>query len=119
MTPIIEVCDISRDASAWAAITGGQVSCPWVARINDGRGSGLWPGVVGVIGPWRPLGVAATARMALLLVGAVITHRRGRGRREGDGAGPVASALTIACLVIVLGAWTRANLIKCCRQGIT
>ena len=39
---------------------------------------GLW---------WHPLGVAAAAGMTLLLIGALITHRRAR-LRQGDGTGP-------------------------------
>ena len=40
---------------------------------------GLW---------WRPLGVAAAAGMALLLFGALITHRRAEDGGEGDRTGP-------------------------------
>jgi uncharacterized membrane protein YphA (DoxX/SURF4 family) len=54
---------------------------------------GLW---------WHPLGVAAAAGMAVLLLGAVITHRR-----AGDGAKEmalalVALAITLAYLAIAL-----------------
>jgi hypothetical protein len=40
---------------------------------------GLW---------WHPLGVAAAAGMALLLIGALITHRRAEDGGEGDRTGP-------------------------------
>ena len=40
---------------------------------------GLW---------WHPLGVAAAAGMALLLLGALITHRRAEDGGEGDRTGP-------------------------------
>ena len=37
---------------------------------------------------WHPLGVAAAAGMALLLIGALITHRRAQDGGEGDRTGP-------------------------------
>jgi DoxX-like protein len=40
---------------------------------------GLW---------WHPLGVAAAAGMALLLIGALITHRRAEDGGQGDRTGP-------------------------------
>src|SRR6185312_4558120 len=40
---------------------------------------GLW---------WHPLGVAAAAGMALLLIGALITHRRAKDGGQGDRTGP-------------------------------
>jgi DoxX-like protein len=40
---------------------------------------GLW---------WHPLDVAAAAGMALLLIGALITHRRAEDGGEGDRTGP-------------------------------
>jgi len=56
---------------------------------------GLW---------WHPLGVAAAAGMALLLAGAVITHRRAADGGKEMAPALVAVALTIAYLVIALGA---------------
>lgn len=56
---------------------------------------GLW---------WHPLGVAAAARMALLLVGTVITTRRPADGGKEMAPALVAVALAIAYLVIVLGA---------------
>jgi uncharacterized membrane protein YphA (DoxX/SURF4 family) len=47
---------------------------------------GLW---------WHPLGLAAVAGMALLLIGAVMTHRR-----AGDSAKEAAPALTALALTI-------------------
>jgi uncharacterized membrane protein YphA (DoxX/SURF4 family) len=57
---------------------------------------GLW---------WHPLGLAAAAAMAVLLPGALITHRR-----AGDGAKEMAPALaalavTLAYLAIALISW--------------
>src|ERR1700757_1408193 len=54
---------------------------------------GLW---------WHPLGLAAATGMALLLIGAVITHRRAGD--SGNEAAPAlaALALTIAYLAIAL-----------------
>jgi hypothetical protein len=105
MMPIIEVCNTSRDASTWAAIAVGAHGQPPIARINGGRGSGAWPSIGVVIGLWwHPLGVAAAARMALLLAGAVITHRRAADGGKEMAPALAALALTIAYLVIALGA---------------
>ena len=58
-----------------------------------------------VIGLWRhPLGVAAAAGMALLLAGAVITHRRATDGAKEMAPALAALALTIAYLVIALSA---------------
>ena len=66
-----------------------------VAELAAAAGvlAGLW---------WHPLGVAAAAGMAVLLTGALITHRR-----AGDGATEMAPALltlviTIAYLAVAL-----------------
>jgi len=48
--------------------------------------TGLW---------WHPLGVAAAAGMALLLLGAVITHRK-----AADSAGEMAPALVVLLLTL-------------------
>jgi uncharacterized membrane protein YhaH (DUF805 family) len=50
---------------------------------------GLW---------WHPLGVAAAAGMALLLTGAVITHRRAKDSGKEMAAALLALAITIAYL---------------------
>jgi uncharacterized membrane protein YphA (DoxX/SURF4 family) len=54
---------------------------------------GLW---------WHPLGVAAGAGMALLLVGALITHRRAADGGKEIAPALIALAITIAYLVIAL-----------------
>jgi uncharacterized membrane protein YphA (DoxX/SURF4 family) len=55
---------------------------------------GLW---------WHPLGLAAAAAMALLLLGAVITHRRAAD--GGKEMAPALLALAIAYLAIALISW--------------
>jgi ABC-type transport system involved in cytochrome c biogenesis permease subunit len=54
---------------------------------------GLW---------WHPLGLAAAAGMALLLIGAVITHRRAGDSGKEAAPALAALALTIAYLAIAL-----------------
>jgi uncharacterized membrane protein YphA (DoxX/SURF4 family) len=54
---------------------------------------GLW---------WHPLGVAAAAGMALLLAGALITHRRAADRGKEMAPALLALAITIAYLAIAL-----------------
>ncbi len=54
---------------------------------------GLW---------WHPLGVAAAAGMALLLLGAVITHRRAADSGKEMAPALLALAITIAYLAIAL-----------------
>jgi len=56
-----------------------------------------------LIGLWRhPLGVAAAAGMALLLLGAVITHRRAADGGKEMAPALLALAITIAYLAIAL-----------------
>ena len=55
--------------------------------------AGLW---------WHPLGLAAAAGMALLLLGAVITHRRAADSAKEMAPALVALAITIAYLAIAL-----------------
>src|SRR5271165_2511914 len=56
-----------------------------------------------LIGPWwHPLGVAAAAGMTLLLLGALITHRRAADSAKEMAPALVALALTIAYLAIAL-----------------
>ena len=54
---------------------------------------GLW---------WHPLGVAAAAGMALLLLGALITHRRTADSGKDTAPALLALAITIAYLAIAL-----------------
>ena len=54
---------------------------------------GLW---------WHPLGVAAAAGMAFLLLGAVITHRRAADGGKEMAPALLALAITIAYLAIAL-----------------
>ncbi len=51
---------------------------------------------------WHPLGVAAAAGMLLLLLGAVITHRRAADSGKEMAPALVALAITVAYLVIAL-----------------
>ena len=57
---------------------------------------GLW---------WHPLGLAAAAGMALLLLGALITHRRAGDSAKEMAPALLALAVTIAYLAIVLISW--------------
>ncbi len=54
---------------------------------------GLW---------WHPLGLAAAAAMALLLLGALITHRRAADRGKEMAPALLALAITLAYLAIAL-----------------
>ncbi len=54
---------------------------------------GLW---------WHPLGVAAAAGMAVLLLGALITHRRAADNGKETAPALLALAITIAYLAIAL-----------------
>jgi hypothetical protein len=54
---------------------------------------GLW---------WHPLGLAAAAGMAVLLLGAVITHRRAADSGKEMAPALLALAITLAYLVIAL-----------------
>jgi DoxX-like family len=51
---------------------------------------------------WHPLGLAAAAGMALLLLGAVITHRRAADGGKGMAPALLALAITIAYLAVAL-----------------
>ncbi len=57
---------------------------------------GLW---------WHPLGLVAAAGMALLLLGAVITHRRAADGGKEMAPAMLALAITIAYLAIALISW--------------
>ena len=54
---------------------------------------GLW---------WHPLGLAAAAGMAVLLIGALITHRRALDSAKEMAPALLALAITIAYLVVAL-----------------
>jgi uncharacterized membrane protein YphA (DoxX/SURF4 family) len=54
---------------------------------------GLW---------WHPLGVAAAAGMAVLLVGAIITHRKAADSVKDTAPALVALVLTLAYLALAL-----------------
>ena len=66
-----------------------------VAEVAAGAGVliGLW---------WHPLGLAAAAGMASLLLGAVITHRKAADSAKEAAPALAAHALTIAYLAIAL-----------------
>jgi uncharacterized membrane protein YphA (DoxX/SURF4 family) len=57
---------------------------------------GLW---------WHPLGIAAAAGMALLLVGALVSHRRAGDSPKETASALIALAITIAYLAIALISW--------------
>jgi len=66
-----------------------------VAELAAAAGilTGLW---------WHPLGVAAAAGMTLLLVGAIITHRKAADSAKEMAPALVALLLTLAYLAIAL-----------------
>jgi len=66
-----------------------------VAELAAAAGilTGLW---------WHPLGVAAAAGMALLLLGAVITHRKAADSAKEMAPALLALLLTLAYLAIAL-----------------
>jgi hypothetical protein len=66
-----------------------------VAELAAAAGvlAGLW---------WHPLGVAAAAGMAVLLIGAVITHRRALDSAEEMTPALLALAITISDLAVAL-----------------
>jgi DoxX-like family len=84
-----------RHAAAHVGIPWPRYQLIGVAELAAAGGvmAGLW---------WRPLGLAAAAGMALLLLGAVITHRRAAD--SGKEMAPVllALAITLAYLAIAL-----------------
>ncbi len=85
--------------------SAGHFGIPWpsyrligVAELAAAAGIliGLW---------WHPLGLAAAAGMALLLLGAVITHRRAADGGKEMTPALLALAITIAYLAIALISW--------------
>ncbi len=82
--------------------SAGHFGIPWpryrligVAELAAAAGVviGLW---------WHPLGLAAAAGMTLLLLGALITHRRAADTGKEIGPALLALAITIAYLAIAL-----------------
>ena len=82
--------------------SAGHFGIPWnryrligAAELAAAAGIliGLW---------WHPLGVAAAAGMALLLLGAVITHRRAAASGKETAPALLTLAVTVAYLVIAL-----------------
>ena len=80
----------------------GHFGIPWpryrligVAELAAAGGvlAGLW---------WHPLGLAAAAGMTLLLLGALITHRRAADSGKETAPALLALAVTIAYLVVAL-----------------
>ena len=59
---------------------------PWSRLIGVAELAAAAGVVIGLC--WHPLGVPAAAGMALLLIGALITHRRAQDGGEGDRTGP-------------------------------
>ena len=82
-----------RQSAAHFGIPWPRYRLIGVAELGAAAGilTGLW---------WHPLGLAAAAGMALLLIGAVITHRRAGD--SGKEAAPALAALAIAYLAIAL-----------------
>ncbi len=85
--------------------SAGHFGIPWpryrligIAELAAAAGVliGLW---------WHPLGLAAAAGMALLLLGAVITHRRAADGGKEMAPALLALAITIAYLAIALISW--------------
>ena len=83
----------------------GHFGIPWpryrligVAELAAAAGIliGLW---------WHPLGLAAAAGMTLLLLGALITHRRAADGGKEMAPALLALAITIAYLAIALTSW--------------
>jgi uncharacterized membrane protein YphA (DoxX/SURF4 family) len=82
--------------------SAAHFSIPWpryrligIAELAAAAGIliGLW---------WHPLGLAAAAGMTLLLLAAVITHRRAKDGREETAPALIALAITLAYLAIAL-----------------
>ena len=95
-------CHVRR-SQLWADAIAGTL--PWpryrligVTELAAAAGIliGLW---------WHPLGLAAAAGMTLLLIGALITHRRAGDSGQEAAPALAALALTIAYLAIALSSW--------------
>jgi hypothetical protein len=84
-----------RHAAAHFGIPWPRYQLIGVAELAAAGGimAGLW---------WHPLGLAATAGMIVLLLGAVITHRRAADGAKEMAPALLALAITIAYLAIAL-----------------
>ena len=84
-----------RHAAAHFGISWSRYRLIGVAELAAAAGvlAGLW---------WHPLGLAAAAGMALLLLGAVITHRRAADNAKDMAPALLALAITIAYLAIAV-----------------
>ena len=84
-----------RQSAAHFGIPWPRYRLIGVAELAAAAGilAGLW---------WQPLGQAAAAGMALLLLGALITHRRAADDGKEMAAALLALAITIAYLAIAL-----------------
>ena len=84
-----------RQSAAHLGIPWNRYQLIGVAELAAAAGAlaGLW---------WHPLGVAAAAGMALLLLGAVLTHRRAADSGKEIAPAVVALAITVAYLGIAL-----------------
>jgi uncharacterized membrane protein YphA (DoxX/SURF4 family) len=84
-----------RQSAAHFAIPWPRYQLIGAAELAAAAGVliGLW---------WHPLGVAAAAGMVLLLLGAVITHRRAADNGKEAAPALVALAITLAYLAIAL-----------------
>jgi uncharacterized membrane protein YphA (DoxX/SURF4 family) len=85
--------------------SAGHFGIPWpryrligIAELAAAAGVliGLW---------WHPLGLTAAAGMALLVLGALITHRRAADGGKEMAPALLALAITIAYLAIALISW--------------
>jgi uncharacterized membrane protein YphA (DoxX/SURF4 family) len=84
-----------RQSAARFGISWPRYRLIGVAELAAGAGVliGLW---------WHPLGLAAAAGMALLLLGAVITHRRAADSGREMASALLALAITLAYLAVAL-----------------
>ena len=84
-----------RHAAAHFGIPWPRYRLIGVAELAAAGGvlAGLW---------WHPLGLAAAAGMVLLLLGALITHRRAADSGKETAPALLALAITIAYLVVAL-----------------
>jgi uncharacterized membrane protein YphA (DoxX/SURF4 family) len=84
-----------RQSAAHFGISWSRYQLIGLAELAAAAGVliGLW---------WHPLGAAAAAGMVLLLLGAVITHRRAADSGKETAPALIALAITLAYLAIAL-----------------
>ena len=84
-----------RESAAHFGIPWSRYRLIGVAELAAAAGIliGLW---------WHPLGIAAAAGMAVLLAGALITHRKAADRAKEMAPAWLGLALTLAYLAIAL-----------------